>query len=75
LGKNASVPQSTGLTLPAQNIGEVENSGFDFTLGYRSQIGEFKYNVGLNGGYAKNKILFWMRLQVLLNGNVLPEDR
>ena len=57
--KNASVPQSTGLTLPAQNIGEVENSGFDFTLGYRDQIGDFKYNVGLNGGYAKNKILFW----------------
>jgi TonB-linked SusC/RagA family outer membrane protein len=57
--KNASVPQSTGLTLPAQNIGEVENSGFDFTLGYRNQIGDFKYNVGLNGGYAKNKILFW----------------
>jgi len=57
--KNASVPQSTGLTLPAQNIGEVENTGFDFTLGYRNQIGDFKYNVGLNGGYAKNKILFW----------------
>lgn len=57
--KNASVPQSTGLTLPAQNIGEVENTGFDFTLGYRNQIGDFKYNIGLNGGYAKNKILFW----------------
>ena len=57
--KNASVPQSTGLTLPAQNIGEVENTGFDFTLGYRNQIGDFKYNLGLNGGYAKNKILFW----------------
>lgn len=57
--KNASVPQSTGLTLPAQNIGEVENKGFDFTVGYRNQIGDFKYNVGVNGGYAKNKILFW----------------
>ena len=57
--KNASVPQSTGLTLPAQNIGEVENKGFDFTIGYRNQIGDFKYNVGINGGYAKNKVLFW----------------
>ena len=57
--KNASVPQSTGITLPAQNIGEVSNRGFDFNLGYRSNIGDFKFNLGLNGGYAKNKIEFW----------------
>lgn len=57
--KNASVPQSTGLTLPAENIGEVENKGFDLNLGYRGNAGEFNYSVSVNGGYAKNKILFW----------------
>ncbi|WP_435353819.1 SusC/RagA family TonB-linked outer membrane protein [Emticicia sp. SJ17W-69] len=57
--KNASVPQSTGISLPAQNIGEVSNKGFDFNVGYRSQIGDFKYNVSVNGGYSKNKIEFW----------------
>ncbi|PRY89609.1 TonB-linked SusC/RagA family outer membrane protein [Mongoliibacter ruber] len=59
--KNASVPQSTGLSslLPAENIGEVENKGFDINLGYRGQKGEFRYAVSVNGGYAKNKILFW----------------
>jgi TonB-dependent starch-binding outer membrane protein SusC len=57
--KNASVPQSTGITLPAQNIGEVSNKGFDFTLGYRSNIKDFKFNVSVNGGFAKNKIEFW----------------
>lgn len=57
--KNASVPQSTGLTLPAQNIGEVENKGFDALIGYRTSIGKLKLNVSVNGGYAKNKILFW----------------
>jgi TonB-linked SusC/RagA family outer membrane protein len=57
--KNASVPQSTGLTLPAQNIGEVENKGFDALIGYRSSVGDFNFNISLNGGYAKNKILFW----------------
>ncbi len=57
--KNASVPQSTGITLPAQNIGEVSNKGFDLSLGYRGQVGDFKYNVGVNGGYAKNKVEFW----------------
>jgi TonB-linked SusC/RagA family outer membrane protein len=57
--KNASVPQSTGLTLPAQNIGEVETKGFDALIGYRSSVGDFNFNISLNGGYAKNKILFW----------------
>jgi TonB-linked SusC/RagA family outer membrane protein len=57
--KNASVPQSTGLILPAENIGEVENKGFDLNLGYRGNAGELTYSVSVNGGYAKNKILFW----------------
>lgn len=57
--KNASVPQSTGLTLPAQNIGEVANTGFDVMVGYRTNFGKLKFNVNVNGGYAKNKILFW----------------
>lgn len=57
--KNASVPQSTGLILPAENIGEVENKGFDLNLGYRGNIGAMTFSVGVNGGYAKNKILFW----------------
>lgn len=57
--RNASVPQSTGLTLPPENFGEVSNKGFDISLGWRDKVGEFSYNIGLNGGYAKNKILFW----------------
>ncbi|WP_233553630.1 SusC/RagA family TonB-linked outer membrane protein [Algoriphagus lacus] len=57
--KNASVPQSTGLVLPAENIGEVENKGYDFNVGYRGNIGDMTFSVGVNGGYAKNKILFW----------------
>lgn len=57
--RNASVPQSTGLSLPAQNIGKVRNAGFDFNVGYNGQAGELKYSVSVNGGYAKNKVLFW----------------
>ncbi|WP_442892813.1 SusC/RagA family TonB-linked outer membrane protein [Emticicia sp. 17c] len=57
--RNASVPQSTGLTLPAENIGEISNKGWEFNIGYRSQVGDFKYSVSVNGGYAKNKVLFW----------------
>lgn len=57
--RNASIPQSTGMTLPAENIGEMENKGWDLSIGYNGGGGDFKYNIGLNGGYAKNKIVFW----------------
>ena len=57
--RNASIPQSSGLTLPAENIGKVDNKGWEFKVGYNNSIGDLHYNVGINGGYAKNKIKFW----------------
>lgn len=57
--QNASVPQTTGMTLPAVNIGILRNQGFEFKVGYAGNAGDFKYNVSVNGGYAKNKIVFW----------------
>ena len=55
---SASLPDITGITPPRQNIGEVENKGFDFLLGYSHQIGELQFNISVNGGYSKNKLLF-----------------
>ena len=58
--RNASIPTSAGLTLPRENIGKVANRGFDFRMTYSDQIGDnFSYQAGVNGGYAKNEILFW----------------
>ncbi len=57
--KNASVPQTTGMTLPAENIGKVSNRGYEFQVGYHGQVGQVRYNVGANGGYAKNRVDYW----------------
>ncbi|MFT3705075.1 MAG: TonB-dependent receptor [Agriterribacter sp.] len=57
--RNASVPQSTGMTLPPENIGKVANKGYEFKIGYNDQIGDVRFNISVNGGFAKNKILFW----------------
>lgn len=57
--KYGSVPETTGMTLPPQNIGKVSNKGLDLLLGYNGKAGDFSYNVSVNGGYAKNKVLFW----------------
>ncbi len=57
--RNASVPMSTGLTLPRENIGKVTNRGFDFEIGYRNSTGNFNYNISWNASYAKNRITYW----------------
>lgn len=57
--RNASVPSTTGLELPRENIGKVVNQGFEFDLGYSNKVGEFSYSVSLNGAFQKNKIKFW----------------
>jgi TonB-linked SusC/RagA family outer membrane protein len=57
--RNASVPSSTGLTLPPENIGKVKNSGFEAIVGYRGSSGGLDYSVSVNGSYSRNEILFW----------------
>ncbi len=57
--RNASIPNSAGLTLPPENIGKVQNSGFEGALGYHGDAGDFHYDLGVNGSYSKNKIVFW----------------
>ncbi len=56
-----STPASSGINslLPPVNAGEVENKGFEFNLGYNGKAGNaFQWRVGVNGGYAKNKVIF-----------------
>lgn len=61
ISRGNSIPASSGITdkLPPVNLGKVDNKGFEFKLGWADQAGELQYNVSVNGGYAKNKIIFW----------------
>jgi len=63
--RNASLPGSTGIVnpfgsdplVPKENIGKMENNGFETTLGYRHN-GEFSWGVSGNFTYTRNKVLF-----------------
>ena len=60
--KLGSTPQSSGIStlLPPVNEGHVENKGWEFKVGYNGTAGrDFNYTVSTNGGYAKNKIIYW----------------
>ena len=56
-----STPQSSGIAnrLPPVNAGEVENRGWEFRVGYNGRASDLTFNVSVNGGYAKNKVVFW----------------
>lgn len=57
--RNASIPGFTGLTLPAENIGETENKGLEMMLGFRDNpTKDFSYAVSGNFTFARNKVIF-----------------
>jgi TonB-dependent starch-binding outer membrane protein SusC len=59
--QTASIPSMTGMSsiLPDINLGKVRNRGFDFDLSWSDKVSKVTYRIGLNGGYAKNKVLYF----------------
>jgi len=56
--RNASVPSFTGLSLPDENYGIVDNKGLEIELGYNSEkSGDFSYSVNGNFAFARNKVV------------------
>ncbi len=53
---NATVPAYVGVDAPFENVGKVNNRGFEVSLTYRDQIGEFGYFINASAFYARNEI-------------------
>lgn len=53
---NVNVPQITGFTTALQNIGEVQNNGWEFVLNTKNLAGDFSWNTGINFATYKNKV-------------------
>ena len=52
------VPATQGRAAPPiVNIGEMENTGFDFSVGYRGNIGQVGYSIDVNGTHYRNEIV------------------
>lgn len=56
--RNVSVPHSTGLQLPDENIGRVDRKGIELTLGTKGKIHDFNYFVTGNMTRTWSKIVF-----------------
>lgn len=46
-----------GTNAPFINGGDVENTGIELGLNWNDSRGEFRYGIGLNGAYNRNKVL------------------
>jgi len=58
VARNASVPSFTGLVLPAENIGQVDNRGFELEGGYHKVINnDLRFDLTMNYSYNHNKVV------------------
>ena len=55
--RNVSVPQFTGIRLPDENYGIVDNRGFEVVLGYTDHGKDFSYSINGNLAFARNKVI------------------
>ena len=52
----APIPLTVGAAPPVRNVASVENMGWETALNFRTRAGAFKYSVGGNIAFVKNKI-------------------
>ena len=53
------IPTTIGTQTASQNLGEMNNWGWELGITWRDKIGkDFKYRVGINTGYSDNEVLF-----------------
>lgn len=54
----AFVPGSAGIIVPTvTNAGSLNNKGVEFMLSWQDKIGDFRYNMSVNGSTLKNEVL------------------
>jgi len=52
-----NVRPSTGYSSVYTNAGQIRNSGFEFFATYQKNVGDWSYNIKLNGSTLKNKVI------------------
>ena len=51
-----TLPQYTGSKPPYANVGNMENKGIEMDVNYRFAVSDFKFRIGANASYIKNKL-------------------
>ncbi|MCZ4245499.1 SusC/RagA family TonB-linked outer membrane protein [Pedobacter punctiformis] len=68
---NAPIAATNGFSSIVQNIGDMQNKGFEFSLNTRNLIGEFKWSTSFNISLNRNKVLRLVNDQPIYPGGRL----
>ncbi len=55
--KTMPIPSYVGDSKPTGNVGDMENKGLEFELGYKFRAGDWNFRIGANASYIKNKLI------------------
>lgn len=55
--RSPSVATTFGIDAPEQNVGKLQNQGFEINVAYKNNIGKLSYHAAINFSDARNKIL------------------
>jgi len=56
-GAQTNLPDDGGnITLPNQNIGQLNNHGIEIEANYQGKVGKLSYTLGANGSFITNKV-------------------
>jgi TonB-linked SusC/RagA family outer membrane protein len=58
MGRGASVPLYTGLSLPDENLGKTQSKGFELTIGYNKRVNDWRISASANTSFTRNKWIF-----------------
>lgn len=53
---NVNIPQTTGFSSVVENLGKMDNTGFEVSLTSQNLVGAFRWTTTFNMGYNKNKV-------------------
>lgn len=66
---NIPISVVTGLKAPIQNIGNVENRGWDLSLNWQDRVAEFDYGIKFNLSDVKNEVTYLGGTQEIIANN------
>jgi TonB-linked SusC/RagA family outer membrane protein len=61
---DVNIPGTLGVSTQTQNLGKMQNKGFELSLSADILVGKFKWTSSINGAYNKNVVTF-------INGQIL----
>tara|TARA_R110002049_G_scaffold309284_1_gene520089 strand:+ start:11632 stop:15054 length:3423 start_codon:yes stop_codon:yes gene_type:complete len=66
---NLPIPSTSGFSVLASNVGQVDNSGFEFMLSTHNLTGDLQWSTDLNFSFSKNEVISLGNIPEIIQSN------